>query len=1012
MRCIGLRRWMWALALAFVFVCGACPAVEHDNGPTITLRPDFTWRGYRHFTTADGLPNQTILALAQTADGRIYAGTDGGLARYDGVRWETVLLPVPRPSISALLADGNDLLVGTQDEGLFRLDPPGDAVTRIDAPGLKAPVRDIATAGDDRYFVANEGDVQLCRKTTCETYAPAVGLSVYRLLLATWQGEPVLWLGLNGQGIRRIDAPLSDAPVLSDLVLAREDGLPNGAIRALIVWGGERDEDLWVGTGRGIVRWNGKTMIAYDEGNGFPAGSVFDFQAGRSRSGRPQLYAALRPGGMATFREDGTWILQGTATGVPSNDLQTLLVSVDGGSERALWIGTFDAGIARRDAGQFSLIDERYGLPSRYVQGVGEALFLDGVRSFWVGTVAGARRWKEGRWHPFVPEPYAERIVRDVLGMGQALWLATDRGLLRIEGSRVTEYDADNSPMPAVAISALAGSGTDTLYAATNHGLARWRKDEGITRVSVGGDDAATITALANDAAGGVWLAADGVWRLVGEQFMPVEVPCLFGDRIYNLTPHTGPDGVARIYLATRNGVVHFDSEAPQACRLEPLAEELGVVGGLTFDAGGYLFAFGSRGALRMPLDAQWPGDPRIERFGRSDGLIASQLHSGRALWSDEEDRLYAATAIGLMGFEPEPTWQPGAPPQLRLAGAFRGDGEAVADGQAIPSDQNALTLEYRLLGYDREHRTRYETRLDGPITIESGWIAATSRSYERLPAGRYTFTLRARSADGALYGPTRFSFQVLAPWWQHLWTLAGIALLLLSSGIGFGRWRAAAIARRARELENVVAERTRALAAANEQLERASLTDPLTGLGNRRQFGLATEGELDRLRRRLMARQEHGHALLMLLDLDHFKSINDRFGHAVGDAVLMAVAKRLATCARGGDVTARLGGEEFVLLARDLNPEDAQPLLRRVLGTIARIPVEIRGEPHQVTVSIGAALLPGEVAGDSLDAALARADDALYAAKEQGRDRACLLDAHGDVLTRAGHAARMVMRA
>ncbi len=1005
---------MRALVLAFVFACGASLATERRDGPEVTLRAEFTWRGYRHFTTADGLPNQTILALEQTADGFIYAGTDGGLARYDGVRWETVPLPAPRPTVWALLADGDGLLIGTQDEGLYRLDSPGDAVTRILAPGLEAPVRDIVATGDGRYFVAGAGGVQLCRGTVCDAYAPAAGMPVARLLMASWQGTQVLWLGLEEDGVKRIDAPLSAAPASSDLALTKADGLPNGAIRALLAWGGERGEDLWIGTGRGIARWNGTALTIYGEGNGFPAASVFAFQAGRSHSGNPQLYAALRPGGMATFRNDGTWILQGTATGVPSNDVQTLLVSAQGGSERTLWVGTFDAGIARRDTGQFSLIDERYGLPSRYAQGVGEALFPDGMRSFWVGTVAGARRWKEGRWHEFVPAPYAGRIVRDVLGTGSRLWLATDRGLLRIEGQRTIEYDVDNSPMPAVAINALAAvgmAGAETLYIATNHGLARWRERDGVARVPLGGKEAGAIAALATDSSGGAWVAADGVWRLRGEDFEEVQVPCLAGDRVYGLVPHTGPNGVARVYLATRNGVVHFDADAPQACRLEPLSDELGVVGGLTFDAGGRLFAFGSRGALRMPLDAQWPGDPRIERFGRDDGLVASQLHPGRALWSDAEGRLYAAAAVGLMGFEPESDWPLGASPQLRLAGAFRGDGEAVADGRTIPSGLNALTIEYRLLGFDREHRTRYETRLDGPIRIESGWIAATSRSYERLPAGHYTFTVRARSADGALYGPRDFSFQVLAPWWQHPWTLAGFALLLLSSGIGFGRWRALAAERRAAELERVVAARTRALAVANGQLERASLTDPLTGLGNRRQFELSIEGELDRLRRRLMSGQDRGHALLMLLDLDRFKSINDRFGHAAGDAVLVAVARRLESIARGGDVVARLGGEEFVLLARDLNPEDAPPLLCRVLESIARAPVEIDGQPHQVTASIGAALLPDEAAGGSLDAALSRADDALYTAKEAGRDRACLLEAHGDACTRKGRAARMVRR-
>ncbi|NTW40969.1 MAG: GGDEF domain-containing protein, partial [Cellulomonadaceae bacterium] len=122
-----------------------------------------------------------------------------------------------------------------------------------------------------------------------------------------------------------------------------------------------------------------------------------------------------------------------------------------------------------------------------------------------------------------------------------------------------------------------------------------------------------------------------------------------------------------------------------------------------------------------------------------------------------------------------------------------------------------------------------------------------------------------------------------------------------------------------------------------------------------------------------------------MMIDLDHFKSINDALGHAVGDEVLIGVAQELASSVRAADELVRFGGEEFLALLPGLAPADAHRRaeeLRRRLGGLHLGPV---GEPVRVTASIGLAhLAPGQ----SPDALLRAADDALYAAKAAGRDR------------------------
>ncbi|MDR9390737.1 MAG: GGDEF domain-containing protein [Trueperaceae bacterium] len=162
-------------------------------------------------------------------------------------------------------------------------------------------------------------------------------------------------------------------------------------------------------------------------------------------------------------------------------------------------------------------------------------------------------------------------------------------------------------------------------------------------------------------------------------------------------------------------------------------------------------------------------------------------------------------------------------------------------------------------------------------------------------------------------------------------------------------------------------------------ELERLATLDPLTGLPNARSFDASAEAALARAERA-------GEPLsVLLMDLDHFKTVNDRFGHAAGDAVLAHVAGLLRAGARTGDVPARLGGEEFVVLLPDIDPAGARRVAERLLATLREARVEVEGSEVAVTASVGvAAWRPGEA---NLSPALRRADRAMYRAKDAGRD-------------------------
>jgi len=174
------------------------------------------------------------------------------------------------------------------------------------------------------------------------------------------------------------------------------------------------------------------------------------------------------------------------------------------------------------------------------------------------------------------------------------------------------------------------------------------------------------------------------------------------------------------------------------------------------------------------------------------------------------------------------------------------------------------------------------------------------------------------------------------------------------------------------------------ALQQANVRLEELATTDALTGLANRRRFMEVLEAEFQRSRR------YGGRLALAMVDVDRFKLFNDAHGHAFGDRVIVEVAKRLAAEARQTDVVARLGGDEFVVLMPETSADEAVRAAERIRKTVSKDPISDGEQSVPATVSVGIATVADGKAGTP-ENLLKQADDAMYAAKEAGRNRVCL---------------------
>jgi diguanylate cyclase (GGDEF)-like protein len=165
----------------------------------------------------------------------------------------------------------------------------------------------------------------------------------------------------------------------------------------------------------------------------------------------------------------------------------------------------------------------------------------------------------------------------------------------------------------------------------------------------------------------------------------------------------------------------------------------------------------------------------------------------------------------------------------------------------------------------------------------------------------------------------------------------------------------------------------------AEQELKHLAITDPLTGLPNRRHFFNQAEEVFDR------ANKPTFDLAILMIDIDHFKNINDRYGHGAGDIVLHEIAQSIHSNLRTNDISGRYGGEEFSVILSRINQDEICQIADRLCKTIAGKSFKVEREEIRVTLSIGVAVL--DATTPTLDVLLQRADQALYAAKQAGRN-------------------------
>ncbi len=765
------------------------------------------------FTNEDGLPQSSIQAIIQTADGYLWLGTQEGLVRFDGVRF-TVYDRTNTPEIKsnviwALAEDRQGVLWAGTDRGLLRLE-----AGRFTLLGLKQGlsgelVRSLTTAPNGTLWIGTDGGgVNRLTQGKYTSFTKENGLpgDSIRPLLIDRTGS--LWIGAMGGGLARlVDGQISPLPpglqVSSDRVAALLEGrdgslwagtLGQGLVRFKdgkteiynvreglahnFVWALHEDSDgnLWIGTEGGLSRFTKGTITSLTEKQGLPSDRVWSIREDAERN----LWVGT-DGGLVRLKQ-GKFLAFTAREGLATD----VALSVVEGRDGALWVGTA-GGLSRLKDGVFTSLRLQDGLPDERVWALSE----DSSGTLWIGTDAGVARLENGKLSAVTEIP-RERVRCLLAEPGGVLWVGTlGGGLKRFQNGEVTTYKAD-SGLASNRVRFLHRDKNQTLWIGHTGGLTRLKNGTFTAMRTRDGLPNDLLVCVREDTDGTLWIGTfgggllryrDGKWSQITTRNGLIE------DVIFQILP----DGHGRFWMSSSKGISRVEKS-----ELED------------FFAG-----------RRTRISAVF--------FNKDDGMPNSECNGGSqpAGWRTTDGALWFPTIKGVVSIHPDRIPKNRIPPAVAIEG-LRVDGVPVdiQNGPAtIEPGKRRFEIQYAGLSFVAPKKVKFRYRLDG---LDDVWVETEGHReayYTNLSPGTYRFRLMACNNDGIWSEkPATLEFK-LQPFFHQTLTfrlllLAGIAL----AAIGAHRLRVYRLKERETELERLVAERTRSLEEA--QLKIAKLAE------------------------------------------------------------------------------------------------------------------------------------------------------------------------------------------
>jgi diguanylate cyclase (GGDEF)-like protein len=486
-------------------------------------------------------------------------------------------------------------------------------------------------------------------------------------------------------------------------------------------------------------------------------------------------------------------------------------------------------------------------------------------------------------------------------------------------------------------------------------------------------------------------------------------------------TPFPTPQGVpgvvyvlrkdrkGRIWIGTQGG--GFNLWHPETGAFSRFREKDGlpndVVYGILEDAQGRLWLSTNKGISRF--------DPELKifrNFDVNDGLPSNEFNGG-AYFKTSAGELTFGGINGFVIFKPDEIQDFSFVPPVVLTD-FQIYNKSVPIVQT-PDAQSPLrssitetkelklshrdrvfSFEFAALNFIFPEKNQYAYRMEG---FDKDWNYVGTRRYAHytnLSPGRYTFRVKGSNNNGVWNEEgVSVGIRITPPFWRTPWFLSFCGLTVVLATLGVFNLRLRQLTRKKKELEALVAVRT-------QELKEASLKDPLTGLRNRRFISEVLAGDLQAyisyktylLEPRVNRRKVPEDTVfgIFMLDIDHFKTVNDKLGHDAGDQFLVQFAAILKSSVRDDDVIVRFGGEEFLIILKNTDPGYLDRFARKIKDKIEAAAFAISGRALKKTCSIGYIQYPLHLARPKLydfESTLILVDQGLYHAKKTGRNMA-----------------------
>lgn len=959
------------------------------------------------------LSNDYIYDIVEDRDGSLWiASNGGGLARMD-VHSETFTSYRHEPGNSKTVSDNvirkllldpdGTIWLGTLGSGVDRFDPQQGVIAHYQFSTPENPDKDV-------------NDV----------------FALHRDLSGR------LWIGTNN-GLVQLDP---ETGRFQHYRHSNDDAgsLSGDRVRAIFE---DRLGEIWVGTfNDGLNRLNRATgsfeHFRHDAAtpatlSGNRVSSIFEDSSGR-------LWVGTSDGLNLLDRETGSFVRYGhdnrDATSLGDSSITEIFEDRSG----MLWVGTRNRGLNKWNPRSWALGHNRAQelAEAGDVQPNVSSFVVDDSGRLWIGTfgdglhaVDRSRKLTSTYRHdPADPNSISDNRVMSLAGdRAGNIWIGTmTGGLNRLDPhtgkNTVFMHDADDpASLSANGVMAVFEDSKGFVWVGTYGGGAnRFDPSTGkFTRFLPSAEQPHSISsnrvrAFAEDRTGKIWIGTDaGGLNLFDPETLsfhhfrhdPFDMRTLADDTIYAINV----DAAGSVWIGTQGGgldrVVGSASD-PSNISFANLSQANGltndVIYGVQTDSTGVVWLSTNFGISRYN-----PHTGDIRNLHRKDGLQSEEFNSG-AHYRSESGELFFGGPNGFNAFQPEDVKSSSAIPPIVLTAVFDGNDRLRTDkpfdhsnGIDISYKNDVVSFEFAALDYTASERNQYRYKLEG---FDKEWMNLGNRrrvTYTDLNDGQYLLRVQAANSDGVwneagFAVPVRVSPAPWDTWWAYLGYFAMAVQLAVFLWLGHRR-KVAREEAYSHRLENEVRERTERLLESNKKLkelnqslQESSLSDPLTGLRNRRFVFEEVSRDLDVIRRKLND-EDHGHnpkdmseLVFMMIDLDNFKPINDTYGHAAGDQMLLDVRDVLLGTCRKSDFVIRWGGDEFVVIAKQAKPGESEALAERIRSKIAAHNFLLAdGQIVRTSCSIGFAAFPlfrGQADTADLDQVLSLADGLMYEAK------------------------------